>query len=200
VSSPTPPRSRSPVRPPPRSRLPTWSTRALSTTAPRVTRPRLSQSRRRHPRPPPRPRPIRNRSRRPSRFSRRSSDALHPAPFAPLRRPRLPIVLCYGEPGRAAARAGCAELSAQGFCRAARVRRARAGRVPEDAGALLEARARDLAQHRRRGGVRHVRPAVRVSPSVHVSRADAVPTGRRQSSSARRSSTAPSPRACTAAA
>jgi hypothetical protein len=47
---------------------------------------------------------------------------------------------------------------------------------------------------------RHVRPAVRLSLSVHFSRAEAVPTGPRQSSSARRSSTAPSPRAYTAAA
>jgi hypothetical protein len=67
----------------------------------------------------------------------------HPALFAPLRRPRFPIVLCHGTPGRAA-RAACAELSARGFCRAVRARRARAGRVPEDAGAQLEERARDL--------------------------------------------------------
>jgi hypothetical protein len=38
-----------------------------------------------------------------------SSDALlaHLAIFAPLRRPRFPIVLCHGAPGRAA-RARCA--------------------------------------------------------------------------------------------
>jgi hypothetical protein len=160
---------------------------------PRVTRPRLSRSPRRHPRPPPRPRPTNPKPEptpkpelkglSPAELQTRyghSSDALyallaHPALFAPLRRPRFSIVLCHGARGRGA-RAWCVELSVQGLCRAVRVRRARAGRVLEDAGALLEEHARHPAQHRRRGGVRHVRPAVRVSPSVHFSRAHAVRT------------------------
>jgi hypothetical protein len=78
----------------------------------RVTCPRPSQSRVRHPCPPPRPRP----PEAGADAQGHSSDALHaplahPTLFAPLRRPRLPIVLCHCEPGRAA-RARSAELSA----------------------------------------------------------------------------------------
>jgi hypothetical protein len=124
---------------PPRSRLPTWSTRVLSTTAATRNAPAPESNSSAAPAPTPaaapKPKPeLKHPS--PAELQTRyehSSDALHallahPALFAPLRRPRFPIILCHGTPGRA------------------------------------------------------------------------VPTGQRPSSSARRSSTAHSPRACTAAA
>jgi hypothetical protein len=188
----------------PRSRLPTWSTRALSATAPTRDAPTPDSKSWATPAPAPDPKPepepmpkpdLKTVVRRAARAARAPRD---PLLFAPLRRPRFPVFLCHGEPygpGHP-----CAELSAQDVCRAVRVRRARAGRVPENAGALLEERPRDPAQHCRRGGVRYVCPSVRVPLSVHFSSADAVSTGLRQSSSARRSSNAPSSRAYTAAA
>jgi hypothetical protein len=109
-----------------RSRLLTWFTRALSTTA--ATRdapaPELKSSATPAPalapEPKPEPKPkLELKDPSPADLQTRcghSSDALHallahPALFPPLRRPRFPIVLCHGEQGRAA-RAACAELSA----------------------------------------------------------------------------------------
>jgi hypothetical protein len=125
--------------PSPRSHLPTWFSRVLSTTAAArdapPPEPHSAAAPAPTPAPPPKPKPeVKDPS--PAELQTRyghSSHALHallahPALFAPLRRPCLPIILCHGTPGRA------------------------------------------------------------------------VPTGQRPSSSARRSSTAHSPRACTAAA
>jgi hypothetical protein len=107
---------------PPRSRLPTWSTRALSTStaARNAPTPESNCAAALAPTPAPTPKPkpeLKDAS--PAELQTRcghSSDALrvllaHPTLFAPLRRPRFSIVLCHGEPGRAA-RARSAELSA----------------------------------------------------------------------------------------
>jgi hypothetical protein len=134
---------------PPRSCLPTWSTRALSTTATArdalapepdsAAAPASTPSPPLTPAPPPKPKPeLKHPS--PAELQTRyghSSDTLHallahPAHLAPLQRPRFPIVLCHGESYGPCH--PCAELSAQGLCRAVWIRRARAGRVPEDAG------------------------------------------------------------------
>jgi hypothetical protein len=182
---------------PPRSHQPIWSTRALSTTV--ATRdaptPEPKPSTAPAPIPAPAPNPKPEPTPKPDlkalvlRAARAPRD---PVLFAPLRRPRFPIVLCHGAPG-CAARAACVELTAQGLCRDVR-----AGRVPEHAGSLFPERAQSPAQYRWRGGARHLRFVVRVPSASTFPALNVVPTAKRSSSNARKSSTAPPPRVYTA--
>jgi hypothetical protein len=211
-SPPRPPRSRQPARPR-RARACRHGPHARSRRLPpRVTRPRLNRF---LPRPPPRQHPSRSRSPSTSQSSRtrrrRSSRrGTGTRPTCCTRCSRTP---------RSSRRFGArASPSSSPTVRRARLRMrgtrssARRGSVglcgfdvrgpaafPKMQVYYWKNVLGDPAEHRRRGGVRRVRPAVRVSPSVRFPRADDLPTGLRQSSSARRSSTAPSPSACTLA-